>query len=58
MQEINVRNHQLYLKHLLNGTSLFFSFFFFLPVCKEARFFVRSIEHLKHILNAHVQNGK
>uniref|UniRef100_A0AC11ED82 RAB3 GTPase activating non-catalytic protein subunit 2 n=1 Tax=Ovis aries TaxID=9940 RepID=A0AC11ED82_SHEEP len=24
---------------------------------EEARFFVRSIEHLKHILNAHVQNG-
>ncbi|XP_061238213.1 rab3 GTPase-activating protein non-catalytic subunit isoform X2 [Bos javanicus] len=24
---------------------------------EEARFFVRSIEHLKHILNAHIQNG-
>lgn len=24
---------------------------------EEARFFVRAIEHLKHILNAHVQNG-
>ncbi|XP_016076678.1 PREDICTED: rab3 GTPase-activating protein non-catalytic subunit isoform X1 [Miniopterus natalensis] len=24
---------------------------------EEARFFVRSVEHLKHILNAHVQNG-
>ncbi|XP_066236452.1 rab3 GTPase-activating protein non-catalytic subunit [Saccopteryx leptura] len=24
---------------------------------EEARFFVRSIEHLKHIVNAHVQNG-
>uniref|UniRef100_A0A8C0WIM4 Rab3GAP regulatory subunit C-terminal domain-containing protein n=1 Tax=Castor canadensis TaxID=51338 RepID=A0A8C0WIM4_CASCN len=24
---------------------------------EETRFFVRSIEHLKHILNAHVQNG-
>ncbi|XP_066883935.1 rab3 GTPase-activating protein non-catalytic subunit isoform X3 [Kogia breviceps] len=24
---------------------------------EEARFFVRSIEHLEHILNAHVQNG-
>ncbi|XP_063528029.1 rab3 GTPase-activating protein non-catalytic subunit isoform X2 [Pongo pygmaeus] len=24
---------------------------------EEARFFVRSIEHLKHIFNAHVQNG-
>ncbi|KAM7050108.1 rab3 GTPase-activating protein non-catalytic subunit [Molossus nigricans] len=24
---------------------------------EEARFFVRSIEHLKHILNPHVQNG-
>ncbi|XP_032728843.1 rab3 GTPase-activating protein non-catalytic subunit isoform X3 [Lontra canadensis] len=24
---------------------------------EEARFFVRSIEHLRHILNAHVQNG-
>ncbi|XP_012870441.1 PREDICTED: rab3 GTPase-activating protein non-catalytic subunit [Dipodomys ordii] len=24
---------------------------------EEARYFVRSIEHLKHILNAHVQNG-
>ncbi|XP_037593735.1 rab3 GTPase-activating protein non-catalytic subunit [Cebus imitator] len=24
---------------------------------EEARFFVRSIEHLKHIVNAHIQNG-
>ncbi|XP_072804826.1 rab3 GTPase-activating protein non-catalytic subunit isoform X2 [Vicugna pacos] len=24
---------------------------------EEARFFVQSIEHLKHILNAHIQNG-
>uniref|UniRef100_A0A2K6U183 RAB3 GTPase activating non-catalytic protein subunit 2 n=1 Tax=Saimiri boliviensis boliviensis TaxID=39432 RepID=A0A2K6U183_SAIBB len=24
---------------------------------EEARFFVRSIEHLKHVLNAHIQNG-
>ena len=32
--------------------------FSFLPACKEARFFVRSIEHLQHIGNAHVQHGK